>query len=80
MATNIADVITEKLKAKQDESGLSDAAFAEKIGISRQLWAFVKTGKREPGMTLLSAVMNIFPDLTLEVMEYMKAKGQSVKE
>jgi len=77
VVTQLTSPIIEKLKAKQKELGISDIAFAKQIGISRPLWALVKTGKRGPGMKFIKAVMSTFPELSLDVMNYMANDNKS---
>jgi predicted transcriptional regulator len=79
MTTDVAPIV-ERLKGKQKELGMSDVAFAAKLGISRQLWNFIKTGKREPGFKFLKAVMRELPELTVDVMSAMKEPVSSKKE
>lgn len=69
MAKELAALI-ERLKEKQ--GNLSDADFAERLGISRQLWSLIKSGKHaEPGAKFLKAVVQTFPELNLAVMNYL---------
>jgi transcriptional regulator with XRE-family HTH domain len=70
-------VLIGKLKAKQQELGMTDPAFADRLGISRPLWTIVKNGQHEPGGKFLKAVMVTFPDLQLAVSNYM-ASGDPV--
>lgn len=79
MTTNVAD-IRDKLIAKQKEAGLSDVAFAKKIGVSRQLWAFVKKGTRKPGMKFLKAVIKAFPDLQIYVYQIMAGSDDNSRK
>jgi len=77
MATIVANQLLEKLIQKQNDLRLNDAQFARKLGIvSRQLWQFTKTGKREVGFTLLRAVLRTYPDLTSDVIEYLRDGGK----
>lgn len=71
--------VINKLKAKQEELKISDCAFATKLGISRQMWAFIKSGKRKPGQKVLNAVMSTFPELWLEIANFMASEGQGKK-
>ena len=68
MSTTVA-VLTDKLKTKQ--GSLSDVAFARKLGVSRQSWAFVKNQSRKPGKKFLKAILAVFPEMTLDVMNYL---------
>lgn len=70
MSMNVAEV-TGILRNIQKRLDLTDAEFSGKLGISRQLWNFVKTGARAPGLKLLKSAMREFPETTIAVMRYM---------
>jgi hypothetical protein len=70
---NLVAPLIKMLIAKQDELEFSDVAFSEKIGMSRQMWAMVKNGDREPGKDFLVAIMKAFPEYQLDVANYLKA-------
>jgi len=74
MATSVAEIIT-KVIVKQSTAEMTDVALAKKLGISRQLWGKVKTGKRNPGIKTLTAISREYPDLILDVMNYMAKKN-----
>jgi transcriptional regulator with XRE-family HTH domain len=74
--TNVTAALLDKLKEKQEQLGLNDVAFAERLGVSRTLWAFVKSGERVPGQKFLQAVMAAFPELKLDVFNYMDIRSR----
>jgi len=76
MVTDLTDLITQKLKAKQRELGLADKAFAEKIGISRPLWALIKSGKREPKLKIVKGVVRVFPEFTVDIMAWLREQDR----
>ena len=81
MVTEVTDTIIKKIIEKQKELALSDASFSRELGISRPLWALLKSGKREPGMKFIKAVMRMFPELTVDVLQYLsKRQGNSGQE
>ena len=55
--------LIEAIKEKQRQNKLSDGALALILGIDRSTWAYIKSGKRKPGMKFLAAVANQFPAL-----------------
>jgi hypothetical protein len=70
----IAVTLREKITAKQGEK--TDTEFARLLGMSRPEWHNIRTGKRKVFSTAaLGGIMAAFPDLTLEVMEYIKTLG-----
>jgi len=63
-------MLLEKLIQKQN--GESDYKFAERLGISHQLWQMVRTGKREiPRPPILSGVLKAYPDLIDDVLFFL---------
>jgi transcriptional regulator with XRE-family HTH domain len=64
-------MLIEELEAKRKELGLSDAAFARRLGVSRPLWVAVREGKRSVGMTLLRGAAREFPDLDGAVLAHL---------
>ncbi len=72
--TNELAELTKKLRGKQGDS--TDVAFARTLSISRQLWALIKKGQHEPGTKFISAVMSKYPDLMLDVMNYLRTKQE----
>jgi transcriptional regulator with XRE-family HTH domain len=68
----IATDLEAQLKNKQTDKKLADSEFAKLLGISRSMWRHILSGKRNLGVESLSNVMTQFPDLTLEVMQYIR--------
>jgi len=66
-------MITQGMPKSENKQGeLSDKDFAKRLGVSRQLWALVKNGKHNPGLKFIQAVMRVYPELTVELMAYLK--------
>lgn len=63
MPTTVASVI-EDVKARQEAEGLANGPFAEKLGISRQMWESILNGTREPGMKVWRGIVRAYPDLS----------------
>lgn len=80
MTNNVAGVVSE-LQQKQRELAMTDIDFAQKLAVSRQLWAAIKKGHRQPGLKFLRAVIREFPDLQLDVFNLMAGskEGKEVK-
>lgn len=76
--------LVEKLKAKQEECNLNESEFADRLKLSRATWYLIKNGDREPSREFLSAVMREFPELTVEIMNYLangdNGNGEKEKE
>jgi len=64
--------LVETLVEKQKESGLDDAEFAAKIGVSRPAWSMIRSGSRRPGEKTLSGVMRAFPRLVDDCLAYLR--------
>jgi len=62
-------MLIDKLKLKQGE--LSDYRFADKLGISHQLWQMTRTGKRDIGSVVLKAVTKTYPELASDVVLFL---------
>ncbi len=59
--------IINRLKEIQIAEGLSDEAFARKIGISRVHWNNIKHGKSPIGIHFLNKVKKAYPGLKKDV-------------
>jgi len=67
-----AQTLVTILEARQRELGLTDAAFADRLGVSRQLWAMTRAGQRAVGLLLLQGVVRAFPDLHNQVLAHLQ--------
>ena len=65
-------MLEEKVKELQTLEGLSDYRFAEKIGVSHQLWQMTRTGKREIGLVILKAITRAYPELDRDVLLFLR--------
>lgn len=70
METKIS--LVTKLLEKQRALNLTDSAFSKKLGISRQLWSAIKSGRKGSSLKLFQGVMRELPEFTLDVMSEMK--------
>lgn len=67
--------LMEKIKAKQREAGLTETAFAEKASVGRSNWYLIQRGLRKPTAEFLGAVMRAFPELTVDILQYLREGG-----
>lgn len=74
--TNDLVILVDMLKAKQGD--MTNLAFARSLGVSRQLWEIIKAGRHKPGTKFIGAVMSKYPDLILEVINYMRTRQECV--
>lgn len=64
------------IKALSDEQKnlqLTDEQFAKLLGVNRTTWIWVKTGVNNPGLRVLAGVAKSFPELKVELIEYLEA-------
>ena len=66
-------VIKEVLK-RQKKSKLSNTKFAAKLGIPRQTWESLITGRRNAGYKVWSAIQSTYPELTDMVIADMESR------
>lgn len=76
MDTNVASFV-DKLKAKQGD--MNDVAFAKKLGLSRQTWAFLKDGTRHPGKRSIKKILAAYPEFALDIMNYLTEDNSKTK-
>ena len=67
------------IREYQAKHGMSDPAFARRLGIHKSTWCRVKQGQRNPGAKVLRAIAREFPELQLLVFQYM-AQGEEKVE
>jgi transcriptional regulator with XRE-family HTH domain len=65
-------MLIDLLEAKRKELGLSDAAFARRLGVSRPLWSATRSGTRAVNITLLRGVVRAFPEMDGDVLNYLR--------
>lgn len=58
------------IQRKQGQS--SDVMFAKTLGVPRTVWVQAKHGNRQPGLTLLRAILRTYPELTEDVITYLR--------
>lgn len=66
-------MLKEKLKELQVAAGLSDYKFADKLGVSPQLWQMTRSGKRQVGLVILRAVTKAYPELSRDILIFLGA-------
>lgn len=65
-----------KLILRQQQEGLTDGAFANKLRISRQLWAMIKKNGKPIGSKLITGIIREYPELTVDVLVYFQENGK----
>ena len=71
-------MLIDKLKAKQQEMGLNDVQFADKLGVPRSTWRHAKVGIRRPSRKLVLGAMRQFPDLASLCVSFLLSDGTTV--
>jgi len=66
-------MLLDSLKTKQQELGLSDREFAERLGVPRVTWTCTRLGHKRIGETMLAAVARAFPELDREVLLFLRS-------
>lgn len=69
--------LIEKLTVIQKTERWSDRQMANQLGISQQMWQFVRTGRHVPGRKTLTGIMRAYPELTADVLLYLQADRRS---
>jgi transcriptional regulator with XRE-family HTH domain len=65
-----------KLIEEQRTSGLSDRAFARRLGVSQALWSTTRSGKAVVGSKILAACAREFPELGPDILRYLANSQQ----
>ncbi len=79
MSTDVTskDLIT-LIESEKKNKGWTETEFAKQVGISRAKWYLVLRGERELDAPLLGKIMNVFPNLTVPVINYLHKLGVSI--
>ena len=72
--------LIDALDAIRKREHLSVPEFASRLGISYAALAALLRGARRPGSKSLSAIMQVFPELTLLVMAYLQSNGRQAAD
>jgi hypothetical protein len=67
-----SDFLLAKLLEKQGK--LSDYKFAELLGIPRSSWINTRLKERPIGITLLKAIVQTYPELHTDVLDYLRGE------
>lgn len=70
MTTAQISTLIHSIRGKQGT--VSDVKFSRLLGIPRTVWVQAKNGTRPPGITLLRAILRTYPDLTDDVIAYLR--------
>ena len=68
----------EALVGVQRASGWTDAAMAERLGVSQPYWTMVRHGQRTPGGKLLAGVETAFPQFREAVSLFLRHRFTTV--
>lgn len=71
-------MLLESLKAKQAELGLSDTAFAARLGISYHAWYSLQKGRRGFGTSMLRSILAEFPEFRDDVLLHLELDGTNL--
>ena len=63
--------IVAQLVARQRALGLTNEAFARRLGISRVYWLQIKAGRRGMGTKFLRGVVREFPDMQWVALQFL---------
>lgn len=74
---NEAELI-QMLRERQTTLGLSDAAMAFRLGVSRELWNQTRLGKKKIKAKLLHGIVRGFPELTTDCLDFLRRNGTIV--
>ena len=55
--------------------GLDHKGFSTLLGIHDSYWHRIRTGERSPTLTILTLIMQKFPELAPEVTKYIMRQG-----
>ena len=61
-----------QLIQKRQETGETQEQFAARIGIAQQMWSFVESGQRGLGTETLAKILNVWPDMEVDVLNYIR--------
>ncbi len=64
--------LIQALCEQQIKLGLTQEQFAEKLGINRSTWNWVREGINQPGLRVLAGVAKSFPELKNELIAYLE--------
>lgn len=61
--------LIEAVREYQKEEGLTDTGLTQLIGLDRSTWAYIKAGKRNPGVKFLRAISLKLPQFRALIYE-----------
>jgi len=64
-------------KLIQIQGAETDSKFAQRLQVSRSLWVQVTKGTKGIGRTLLTGIINAFPELEPEILEFLRNNENS---
>lgn len=64
-------MLLQKLTDKQKKLEMTDAVFAAKLGVSRQLWQFTRTERMPIGQKVIAGTCRAFPEMIPDVLIFL---------
>jgi hypothetical protein len=68
------DELIKAIEELKELHKLNDAQFSSSLEIDPSTWSLIKNKGRNPGGKFLRAVMRVYPELKLHVLNYMTAE------
>lgn len=68
------DGLIAKAAALQVARGLTDREMAQRMGIDRSMWTFLRNGRAQPGRKTLQGLLAGFPELTTDVLLFLRGR------
>ncbi len=65
-------ILSSAIAQKQRDLQLSDYKFAVNLGIGRSLWQLTRSGQRQMGITVITAIVPYDPELIPEVIGFLR--------
>ena len=63
--------LLDALKTRQRIKKLTDAEFAEGLGVSRSTWSLVRAGQVKFNIPILRGILVAYPDMQSHVLKYI---------
>lgn len=73
MHTDAMKELIAELTRRQEDEGLKDEKFAEKLGVCRSNWSMARRGVTPVGMSLQKAALRCYPELASVVVSGLQS-------
>lgn len=71
-------MLLEKLLRRQEELKMTDAQFAQRLGIPRSTWQLTRTGRKTVGPRIARAAQRAFPELTPDAVYFLLSDASQI--